>query len=85
MNSDSVAIDTSKEVSSSTSNLKLLLVLFVLFIFVVSDVFVNGVLSSFGEKAVVNRDVTAWGVVLQGIFLVVFYAIATHLSNEKII
>ena len=66
-------------------NFKLLLSLFLTFILVVSDVFTNSILSSFGEKAVMGRTPTMWGIVLQGIFLVIGYAIATYLIRHGIL
>ena len=67
------------------SNLKLIAALFFIFLFIVSDVFTNNIISGFGEKAVRGRTLTTWGVVLQGIFLVIFYVIALYLIEHKII
>jgi hypothetical protein len=66
-------------------NFKLLLSLFLTFMLVVSDVFTSSVLSGFGEKAVVGRIPTVWGIVLQGIFLVIGYAIAVYLIKHNIL
>lgn len=64
---------------------KLIFALFLLFLFVVSDVFVNNVISGFGEKAVRCRSPTVWGTVLQGIFLVIGYVILLHLITHQIL
>ena len=67
------------------ANVKLLLAIFVIFITVVSSAFTNSVLSGFGEKAVKGRSPTSWGVVLQGIFLVLFYILAVYLTEHGIL
>jgi hypothetical protein len=67
-----------------TANLGALLTLFVLFLFVVSDFFTDSVISGFGEKAVKGRHPTCWGVVLQGIFLVILFALASHLTENGV-
>lgn len=65
--------------------LKALAALFLLFLLVASDAFTGGVLASFGEKAVRGRAPTAWGVVLQGVILVVLFAGATHLASVGVL
>lgn len=67
------------------ANLKLIVILFIAFIVVVSDVFTNSVISGFGEKAVRGRTPTPWGVVLQGVFLVIFYILAIYLTENQIL
>ena len=67
------------------ANLKLIIILFVAFIIVVSDVFTNSVIAGFGEKAVRGRTPTPWGVVLQGVFLVIFYILAVYLTENQIL
>ena len=74
-----------KEPRLRVENLKLLLALFIIFIIVVSDVFTNSVISGFGEKAVRCRTPTSWGIVLQGIFLVIFYILAVYLTEHNIL
>lgn len=71
--------------AGAAANLKVLLSLFLLFILVVSDIFTNTVISGFGEKAVRGRSPTSWGVVLQGIFLVLFYAVAVYLIDHGVV
>lgn len=69
----------------SDSQIKNLLLIFVLFILVVSDFFVSNVITHLGEKTTVGRYPTPWGVVLQGISLVICYAALTHLSDSQLI
>ncbi len=71
--------------ASPHGGIKLIFGLFLLFLFVVSDVFVNNVVSGFGEKAVKCRCPTVWGTVLQGIFLVIGYVILLHLIDRQIL
>jgi hypothetical protein len=65
-------------------NFKILIAIFVLFALVVSDVFTNNVISGF-RGAVQCRTPTSYGVVLQGIFLVIFYVLALHMIEGDII
>lgn len=65
-------------------NLKILVSLFLIFVLVVSDVFTNNIISGFGG-AVKGRTPTSYGIVLQGIFLVIFYILAMYLIDSKII
>lgn len=67
------------------ANLKLLIALFVSFLVVVSDVFTGAVIAGFGSNAVHGRTPTSWGVVLQGIFLVIFYILAICLTEHQIL
>ncbi len=66
-------------------NLKVLISLFFIFVVVVSDAFTNSVLSGFGDSAVRCRSPTSWGVVLQGIFLVIFYILSLYLIENRIL
>ncbi len=70
---------------TGAASLKMMFALFALFLFVVSDYFTESIISGFGEKAVKGRHPTSWGVVLQGIFLVILYALATHLSESGVL
>jgi hypothetical protein len=74
-----------KEPRLRVANLKLLVALFIMFVVVVSDVFTNSIIAGFGEKAVRCRTPTSWGVVLQGIFLVIFYILAVYLTEHHIL
>jgi len=66
------------------ASLKALFAVFVLFVFVVSDVFTNHVVASFGG-AVRGRNPTPYGVAVQGIFLVVFYVLALYLVEGGVL
>ena len=66
------------------ANYKLMLALFFIFLIVVSDVFTNSIISQFGS-AVEGRDPTSWGVVLQGIFLVLGYILAVYLTEHGVL
>lgn len=93
--SDSVALDAiapsapegGKKLGASSltgRNVKVLVALFAIFILIVSDVFTNNVVSNFGG-AVRGRSPTAYGTVVQGIFLVIFFALAVHLIEGGVI
>jgi hypothetical protein len=60
------------------------ILLFAIFMFVVSDIFVNNV-ASFIPRAVDGREPTEVGTVVQGVCLVLFYAVAIHLLNQGIL
>lgn len=66
------------------ANYKLMVALFFAFLVVVSDVFTNSVVSKFGN-AVEGRDPTSWGVMLQGIFLVLSYILAVYLTEHGVL
>lgn len=66
-------------------NLKLIFSLFLMFMLVVSDFFTNSVIAGFGEKAVRGRALTSWGVVLQGIFLVIGYILMVYLTEHQVL
>ena len=67
------------------ANVKLMVALFVIYLVVASDAFTNSVIARFGESAVKGRSPTAWGVVLQGIFLVIGYILLVYLTENKIL
>jgi len=58
----------------STLNLKLLLFIFLLFIFITSDIFVNKILGRI-DGATQHREPTGKGTFIQGFFLAFFYMI----------
>ena len=76
--SEKAASADKKRPKMRITNLKMLAAIFLAFITVVSDFFVNNVLAGFGEKAVTRRSATSWGVILQGIFLVLFCIITNY-------
>jgi len=86
---DAVPIDAGLELpechQSFGQGLKSALALLLLFLAVVSDAFITHVLSGFGDKAVRGRAPTPWGVVLQGIFLVLMFTMATYLVDRHVI
>jgi hypothetical protein len=65
-------------------NIKVLVALFLIFILVVSDVFNNNFMSAF-SGSMNCRNPTSYGVILQGIFLVIFFIGATFLIQTKIL
>lgn len=83
--SGEAAAGKKREPRLRVANLKLLVALFIIFITVVSSAFTNSVLSGFGEKAVKGRSPTSWGVVLQGVFVVLFYILAVYLTEHGIL
>jgi hypothetical protein len=66
------------------ANIKVLIALFIIFVLVVSEVFTTHIVS--GVRGAVNcRSPTSFGVVIQGIFVVIFYVLALYLINAGII
>ena len=82
---DSFTKKTSTSNTTSPTNIKLILILFLIFIFIVSDIFTNTILSCFGHRAVKGRDPTAIGVIIQGIFLIIFYILFATLIKKGVI
>lgn len=60
------------------------LILMILFLLVVSDYFVNNFVSLF-PKATQGREVTNSGAVVQGVCLVLLYALTTKLAAMRVI
>ena len=67
------------------ANVKLIVALFAIFLFVVSNTFTNSVIAGFGEGAVLGGKITTGGVVLQGVFLVIFYILAVYLTERNLL
>lgn len=65
-------------------NVKVVIILFVLFLLVISDVFTNNVIGMFGG-CVKGRQTTMLGSIVQGIFLVLLFMVALYLIDNKII
>jgi hypothetical protein len=88
---DSVPLDAGAEEAPrektlpELTNIKILLSLFMIFVVVVSDFFTGNVIAGFGDSAVKGRYPTSWGVVLQGIFMVLFYIAAIYLIKNNIL
>ncbi len=66
-------------------NCKSMIMLLAIFLFVISNFFINNILSGFGDSAIEGGELTTWGLVLQGIFLVMFYVIALYLDKNNYI
>jgi small-conductance mechanosensitive channel len=86
---DSVPIDTFETVAKAAAaqdkpGLKMLVVLFALFMLAVSDFFVENVVGVF-RGGTVGREPTTFGHVIQGIFLILFYVLAAHLAEKGMI
>lgn len=80
---DSSGSNGKRHKSPWATNIKVLLALFLVFMFIVSDIFTDNIVSGF-PSATKGRSPTLYGTVLQGIFLVIFYAIAVHLIERKV-
>lgn len=65
-------------------NYKMIFFLFMLYIFLSSTLFIDKVLGTFGG-AVKNKTPTNWGVIIQGICLVLGYAILDILIYNGIV
>ena len=63
----------------------MLLALFTIFLVVSSNAFTESVVAPFGEKAMRGRALTPWGVVIQGVFLVIFFVLAMYLSDQHVL
>ena len=69
---------------SSHVQYKFLGLLFIVFLFLNSDVFINRILSTFAG-AVNYKYSTSWGVILQGMFLVIIMLCIDTLIRQNII
>lgn len=72
-----------KSKTKQLSSYKKYFCLLLIFIIVMSNTFIDNCLSSFGESAVKGRDVTAWGIILQGLIMIFFYIIALHMMESN--
>lgn len=63
---------------------KVILSLFLIFVLVVSDLFVNNALNWF-PGTLEGRTVTNFGVVVQGIFLVILFILVNYLIGVEVI
>ena len=78
-------VESKSDAHSNKKSFRSLLILFLLFLVVVSDFFANHVISKFGQKTMRGRCPSSWGVVLQGLFLVIGYALLSHLDDQQIL
>ena len=87
-NGNYINIDTmlnKKKHNTNMSTFKLVIILFLLYIFISSILFKNSVLGLFGKKFINNGNPTCLGIIIQGIFLVLFYMLFANLINRGII
>jgi hypothetical protein len=87
-NGNYINIDTmlnKKKHNTNMGTFKLVIILFLLYIFISSILFKNSVLSLFGKKFINNGNPTCLGIIIQGIFLVLFYMLFANLINRGII
>lgn len=68
----------------SKFDFKMMIILFLLFIIITSDVFVDRILSRFGGAVNLNIP-TTWGTVLQGLLLVFSYVLFDILVTYEVL
>lgn len=73
------------EKKTNMNMFKLVIILFLLYIFISTSLFKNSILGLFGKRFVNNGNSTCLGVVFQGIFLVLFYMLFATLINKGVI
>lgn len=71
--------------AAGAASVRNLVIIFVLFLLVVSDFFSNNVIAKLGKKTMNGRIPTAFGVVLQGTALTILYALMTYLESKQIL
>jgi hypothetical protein len=79
INASSIA-NTSK--SNGGNVIKLIIILFLLYIIISSNIFTRTILSIFGKRCIKNGSATCFGVIIQGILLVCFYMLFAYLVNK---
>ena len=70
--------DVEDNITSYNNSWKKYVLLFLIFIFIINESFVENVLPC---SALNGRKITAWGIMLQGLILVVMYGSFAHLVN----
>jgi hypothetical protein len=79
-------IDINKVVKAKPSNyanvIKLMIILFILYILISSKFFTNTVLRLFGKKFVQDNSPTCLGLIIQAIILIFFYMLFSYLINK---
>lgn len=83
MGADAIDIDTTCKAEQPVT-LKSVIILYLLFLFVCSDAFVNSILSKFAG-AVNEREPTNVGIMVMGIFLVIGVIVGQYLIKQDII
>jgi len=76
--SDSDSEEEEDEIITYNNSWKKYILLFLIFIFIINESFVENVLPC---SALNGRKITAWGIMLQGLILVVMYGSFAHLVN----
>ena len=76
--SDDDEDDEVDEIITYNNSWKKYILLFLIFVFIINESFVENVLPC---SALNGRKITAWGIMLQGIILVVMYGSFAHLVN----
>ncbi len=74
--------DKPHDASHHTATIQNLITIFFLFLFVVSDFFTNNVIAKCGKKTMQGRFPSAWGVVLQGVALVIGVSIMMYINKD---
>lgn len=69
----------------AVASIRNLVIIFVLFLLVVSDFFTNNVIAKIGKKTMNGRAPSAFGVVLQGTALTILYALMIYLESKQIL
>jgi uncharacterized protein YqhQ len=69
----------------SKSSLKQYIALLFIFIIVMSNIFIDNILTMFGPSAVLSRKVTTYGIILQGLFLVFLFIVVQYLIEKEYI
>jgi hypothetical protein len=84
---DCININTiiGKKSNPNANTFKLVIILFLLYIFISSVLFKNSILGIFGKKCINNGNPSCLGVIIQGIFLILFYMLFATLINRGII
>lgn len=82
---DAVPVDSYIKQHILPTNLKSMIIMFIIFMVIVSEVFSNSVITIFGDSAISGGKIKTWGVVLQGIFLVIGYSLAVHCINNDML
>jgi hypothetical protein len=65
--------------------IKPMIALFILFIIIVSELFVNNVLAKIAPTTVKGRNITTCGIVVQGILLVFFFSVILTAMNHQLL
>lgn len=86
-NADCININTiiGKKTNTNANTFKLVIILFLLYIFISSGLFKNSILGLFGKKCINNGNPSCLGIIIQGIFLILFYMLFATLINRGII